>query len=155
MAFPKSLLRLAIQDDHKDDCAWMPLAVSSNMKSSASVRGTVVKVADQGGCKAHCRLFSCPDRIIGKNRWMQTNQRADAGWRLIPLGGSPRRSRRAGPSSEGRSRRPSKQVCATLSSCKRADGSQHCSSSCDSSSGCECGHADCTAKPQSGTFTSE
>jgi hypothetical protein len=69
MAFPKSLLKLAIQEDHKDDCAWMPLAVSSNMKSSANVRGTVVKVAEQGACKAHCRLFSCPDRIIGKDLW--------------------------------------------------------------------------------------
>ena len=67
-AFPKSLLRLAIQEDHKDDCAWMPLAVSSNMKSSANVRGRVVKVAEQGACKAACRLFSCPDRIIGKDR---------------------------------------------------------------------------------------
>jgi len=31
------------------------------------------------------------------------NQRADAGWRLIPLGGTARRSRRAGPASEGKS----------------------------------------------------
>ncbi len=27
-----------------------------------------VKVAEQGACKAHCRLFSRPDRIIGKDR---------------------------------------------------------------------------------------
>jgi hypothetical protein len=42
------------------------LAVSSDMKSSAHVRGTVVKVAEQGACKAHYRLFSCPDRIMGR-----------------------------------------------------------------------------------------
>src|SRR5437867_2581555 len=37
---------------------------------------------------------------------------AGAGCRLIPLGGTGGRSRRARPSSEGRSRRPTRQVCA-------------------------------------------
>jgi hypothetical protein len=43
-------------------------------------------------------------------------------------------------------------LVSTRCSYKHAGGSQHCSSSCDSGSACEWGHADCPDKPQSDAF---
>jgi hypothetical protein len=38
---------------------------------------------------------------VSRRGRMQTNKRRDGGWRLIPLGGTVGRCRRAGPASEG------------------------------------------------------